>query len=112
MPRRARSWIGSRVMSSPSQRIAPGADRMRAGDRAQQAGLAHAVASQQAGHRADLRGQRHLPQRDGGAVVQIDVIDFKHRVPCHCEERSDEAIPIQLRAQTVMEIASSLRSSQ
>jgi hypothetical protein len=31
-------------------------------------------------------------------------------ITCHCEERSDEAIPIQVR--TNQEIASSLRSSQ
>jgi hypothetical protein len=31
---------------------------------------------------------------------------------CHCEERGDEAISIQLCAHNVMEIAASLRSSQ
>ena len=32
--------------------------------------------------------------------------------PCHCEERSDEAISIKLCAPSVMGIAASLRSSQ
>ncbi len=32
--------------------------------------------------------------------------------PCHCEERSDEANSVKLRAHDVTEIASSLRSSQ
>ncbi len=31
---------------------------------------------------------------------------------CHCEERSDEAIPIELCAHSWMGIAASLRSSQ
>ena len=65
------------VRAFPTDR--PGADRMCAGDRSQQAGLAHSVATQQAGDRTDFGGQGDLPQRDGGAVVQIDVVDFKHR---------------------------------
>ncbi len=31
---------------------------------------------------------------------------------CHCEERSDEAISVKLRAHSVTGIAASLRSSQ
>jgi hypothetical protein len=42
------------------------------------------------------------------------VIWRMHETPlsCHCEERSDEAIPIQLCAQGVAEIAASLCCSQ
>ena len=90
-----------------------GADRMRARDRAQQAGLANPVASQQAGHRTHFRRQRNPAQRNGSPIVQIDIIDFKHRrPPCHCEERIAEAISVTFRARNPTEIASSLRSSQ
>ncbi len=57
---------------------APGERRMLAGDGAQQAGLAHAVAPEHAGHLADFGGERHMAQHLGGAVGQVEVFDAQH----------------------------------
>ena len=53
-------------------------DRLQADDGAQQAGLADAVATQQAGHPADRGRHRHRAQRLGGTVEEIDVLDGEH----------------------------------
>ena len=51
---------------------------MLADDRAQQAGLADAVAAEHAGDLARLGLQRDAAQGLRGAVVQIDVVDVQH----------------------------------
>ena len=79
MPRRARSGGRSAVMSSPSQMMVPRLHRVLADDRAQQAGLADAVAAEHAGDLAGLRLERHGAQRLRGAVVQIDRVDLEHQ---------------------------------
>src|SRR5262249_40043806 len=54
------------------------ADRMLAGERIEEAGLADAVASEHAGHLARLRRERHRTQRLRSAVVEIDGVDLEH----------------------------------
>jgi hypothetical protein len=61
---------------SAFQVICARGDRLLADDRAQQAGLADAVAAEHAGHLADLGLERHAAQRLRGAVIEIDVVDF------------------------------------
>ena len=66
-------------MSAPSHWIEPPDDRLLAGQRVEQAGLADAVAAEHAGHLADLGLQRYAAQRLRRAVVQIDGFDVEHR---------------------------------
>ena len=49
---------------------------MGAGDRPQQGGLADPVTPHDAGYRADFHRDGDLPQRDRGAVMQIDFFDY------------------------------------
>ena len=51
---------------------------MGAGDGAQEAGLADAVAAEEAGDLAHLGGEGDLAEGDGGAVVEIDLSNFEH----------------------------------
>ena len=61
-------------------------DRLQPEDRAQQAGLADAVAAEDAGHLAALRLQAYPAQRIAGAVIEIDRLDRQHRLfPGHSE---------------------------
>ena len=78
MPRLARSKVGSRGDVTAFPRDAAGADRVGAGDGAQQAGLSHAVAPQHGGDRAGLRRDRDAAEGDGRAVVQVHVGDGQH----------------------------------
>src|SRR5437763_17005143 len=55
------------------------ADRIEAEDRPQQAGFADAVAAENAGHFAFLRGQADPAERMAGAVIKIDRLDREHR---------------------------------
>ena len=54
-------------------------DRLLAGQRVKQAGLANAIAPKNACHLAGLRLERHTAQRLRGAVVKVDAVDFEHR---------------------------------
>src|SRR5262249_50415284 len=54
------------------------ADRMLAGERIEEGGLADAIASEHAGHLARLRRERHRTQRLCSAVVEIDGVDVEH----------------------------------
>src|SRR5262245_47570604 len=56
----------------------PAAHMMVAGQRAQQAGLAHAVAAEHAGHLAGLGAKLDAAQRLRGAVVEIDSSHVEH----------------------------------
>src|SRR6266446_2104452 len=55
------------------------ADRLQPENRAQEAGLADAVAAEDAGYLAFLCGQADSAQRMAGAVVKIDRFDRQHR---------------------------------
>src|SRR5260221_7893319 len=55
-------------------------DRLQTEDRTQQAGLADAVAAEQAGHRPFRRSDADATQRLAGAVEEIDTLDRQHRV--------------------------------
>ena len=55
-----------------------GRHRMLADERAQQAGLADAVAAEHAGHLAGLGVQRDGAQRLGGAVIKVDRSGVEH----------------------------------
>ena len=61
-------------MSSPSNVIEPRGDRILADHRAQQRGLADAVAAQHAGDLAGLGRERHAAQRLRRAVIEADVL--------------------------------------
>ena len=50
-------------------------DGVGAGDGAEEAGLADAVAAEEAGDPADVDVDGDLPKRDGGAVKEVDVGD-------------------------------------
>src|SRR4029077_18303101 len=57
---------------------AAAADRLQAEDGAQEASLADAVASEQAGHRTLGRADADAAQRLAGAVEEIDILDGQH----------------------------------
>ena len=72
MPCCAEAMRGRRVRSRPSNDIVPDADRMHAGDGVDERGLARAVGTDDADELARGRRQRHVAQRDGGAVLHLD----------------------------------------
>ncbi len=58
------------------------------------------------------RGEQPIADLTDMAAA-MDLVEAAYAaVPCHCEERSDEAISTQWCAHNSAEIASSLRSSQ
>ena len=61
---------------------------MGARNRPQQGGLADPVTPHHAGDRANLHRDGDLPQRDRGAVMQIDFFDYQHQamIPSDCSE--------------------------
>src|SRR5207237_9027768 len=63
------------------ERERPARDRVLAGHRTQQRGLANAVAAEHTGHLARLRRQRDATQGLRCAVVEIDVFYDQHRQP-------------------------------
>ncbi len=78
MPRRARSNRLQRGDVGALPHHTAGADPLLADERAQQAGLADAVAAQHASDLAGLGLERDASQRLRGAVMKVDAVDFEH----------------------------------
>ena len=77
MPMRARTSGRLPISSAFPQRTLPEAGRNQSHDGLEQGGLAHAVATHQAGHAPFAKLERDVPERVALTVELVDVVDLE-----------------------------------